>query len=300
MDVKIGYLSGKLGESQARALVANLERLLTKTHVEAAPVEPDDSLPYCESVFATALEIALLNGEVDAVVTSLHEVGVLLSEGLKLAAVTQRIDIREAAVTSNGLPLRAMPEGTQVVVDGPRRAHQVPLLRPDLEPVIVNIRPERLLSSIENDDDQAGLLAMSDLCWLHLDDRAAEILSIEEVLPGAGQGALGIVIREIDTLVEKAVLAVNHKPTWKCVQAERTLIAELGWNSCAPVGVHAELTDEKLHLRASAFGVKGVEIACAESSGPADDVEKLAKSVAEDLIRAGGDRIIREARLKAY
>ena len=96
------------------------------------------------------------------------------------------------------------------------------------------------------------------------------------------------------------VLAVNHKPTWKCVQAERMLIAELGWNSCAPVGVHAELMDEKLHLRASAFGVKGAEIACAESSGPADDVEKLAKSVAEDLIRAGGDRIIREARLKAY
>jgi hydroxymethylbilane synthase len=300
-EFRIGCAKGDLGEAQARALVTQLSKLLTNANVSAVPVDADGAVSACDAVFASPLDIAVLNQKVDAYVASLQSIAVLLPEGLILASVTQRVDLREAAVTGDGLPLRAMPEGTQVVVDGARRAHQVKMVRADLEPVITIISPEKLLASIESGNDQAGIFAMSDLCWMRNDDRAAEILSVDEMLPGPGQGALGLVVRDIDAAFEKCVLTVNHKPTWACVRAERELISALGWNACAPVGVLAEIVDgAKLKLRASAFGAQMGEVVCAEGVDSADNFEQLARTVADDLLRAGGERIIREARQITY
>lgn len=301
MDLRIGYLQGELGEIQARALVTQLDRLITGATVSAVAVESEPAQPYCEGVFASPLEVALLNCELEAFVGSLQDINVMLPEGLRLAAVTQRVDVRDAAVTADGLPLRAMPEHTQVIVDGSRRAHQIKMLRADLEPVIVNMRPEKMLASIDSGDDQAGIIAMSDLCWMRKDSRAAEILSIDEMLPGSGQGALGLVVREVDAAVAKALLVVNHRATWACVCAERALITRIGWSACAPVGVHAEAgEDDAIKLRACAFGQSEGEVACAEGTDSVENSEDLATRVAEDLMRAGGERIIREARLSTY
>ena len=158
----------------------------------------------------------------------------------------------------------------------------------------------RMLASIDSGDDQAGIFAMSDLQWMRKDSRAAEILSTDEMLPGAGQGALGLVVREIDVNVAKALLRVNHRATLNCVMAERTMLTEIGWSSGAPVGVLArEGEGDKIELRAAAFGADGAS-ACAEGAGPADDIGALAKSVADDLLRAGGERIVRASRQTTY
>ena len=119
MDLRIGFLSGDLGETQARALVTQLGKLLTDDNVTASPIGPDESVTHNEGVFASPLDVSLLNTEVEAYIGSLQDIAILLPEGLLLAAVTQRVDVREAAVTADGLPLRAMPEGTQVVAQEP-------------------------------------------------------------------------------------------------------------------------------------------------------------------------------------
>ena len=300
MDLRIGFLAGDLGETQARALVTQLGKLLKDDNVTAVGIEPSESATYAEGVFASALDVALLNIEVEAYIGSLQDVPILLPEGLLLAAATQRVDVREAAVTTDGLPLRAMAENTQVVVDGPRRAHQVKALRDDLEPVIMSLRPEKVMAAIDSGDDQAGIFAMSDLQWMRKDSRAAEILSVDEMLPGAGQGALGLVAREIDVNVAKALKTVNHKATFACVNVERALLSAIGWNSGTPVGVLARSGEgAAIEVRASAFSPDGT-VASAEGSGPADDPEALAKTVADDLMRAGGERIVRASRQKAY
>jgi hydroxymethylbilane synthase len=300
MDLRIGFLNGDLGETQARALVTQLGKLLKDDNVTAVGIEPSESATYAEGVFASPLDVSLLNTEVEAYICSLQDVPILLPEGLILAAATQRVDVREAAVTTNGLPLRAMPEGTQVVVDGPRRAHQVRALRGDLEPIVMSLRPEKVMAAIEAGDDQAGIFAMSDLQWMRKDSRAAEILSTDEMLPGAGQGALGLVVREIDVNVAKALKSVNHKATFACVNVERALLAAIGWSSGVPVGALAEPAEgDAVNVRASAFAADGTA-ATAEGAGSAADPEALGKTVAADLMGAGGERIVRDSRQTTY
>jgi hydroxymethylbilane synthase len=300
MDLRIGFLTGDLGGTQARALVTQLSKLLKDDNVTAVGIEPAESATYAEGVFASPLDVCLLNTEVEAYICSLQDVPILLPEGLILAAATQRVDVREAAVTANGLPLRAMPEGTQVVVDGPRRAHQVKSLRADLEPIVMSMRPEKVIESIDAGDDQSGIFAMSDLQWMRKDTRAAEILSTDEMLPGAGQGALGLVVREIDVSVAKALKSVNHRATFSCVNVERAVLAAIGWSSGVPVGVLAEVGEgDEVKVRAAAFDADG-NAAAAEGSGPATDPEALGHVVADDLLRAGGERIVRDSRQTTY
>ncbi|MHC4201499.1 MAG: hypothetical protein ACYSU0_16040 [Planctomycetota bacterium] len=302
MELKVGCDAGPLGETQGAALVAQLSKLVQGAEVKLVPVPPGEEPPAYERVFASALELALLNGEVDIAVRNLHHIGIFppdgtgLVEGVKLAAVTQRIDEREAVVTGSQLPLMAMPEGTQVIVDCPRRACQVRGLRGDLEPVIVSVAPEALIESIAAGDAQAVLVALADLRWMNCEANAAEILPVETVMPAPGQGALGMLVREADAF-EKAALAVHHKSTWPCVRAERAVFAALGWTAFSPAAAVAEIKDEVLALRAAAFGPEGDEVVRAEGSGDPHGFKEIAQGVVEKLKAGGAEAIVDDARL---
>jgi len=302
MELKVGCYAGPLGEAHGEALVAQLSKLVQGAEVKLVPVPPGEEPPSYERVFASALELALLNGEVDIAVRNLHHIsifppeGIGLVEGVRLAAVTQRIDEREAVVTGSQLPLMAMPEGTQVIVDCPRRACQVRGLRADLEPVIVSAAPEALIESVAAGDAQAALVALADLRWMKCEANAAEILPVETVMPAPGQGALGMLVREADAF-EKAALAVHHKSTWPCVRAERAVFAALGWNACSPAAAVAEIKDEVLTLRAAAFGPEGDQVVRAETSGDPQGVKEIAQGVVEELKAGGAEAIVDDARL---
>lgn len=299
MQLKIAHKKGVLGTSQARALGAQLKRLIQGVEISLVPVEPDVHSSRGE-VFTTPLEDALLVGDADIGVASLHDLRGLLPEGLKLAAVTQRVDARDAVVTSNGLPVRVMNQGTRVLVDCLRRANQLARIRADLVPVLRYSEPEELLAAVRGGEFDAAVVALSDLRWMGMEQSAAEILALDEVLSGAGQGALGLIVREEkDSLAERSCLVVHHKPTWLCVRAERAVISALGAWSDAPIGVLAELTPEgAIKLRAAAF-VSGEPVAQAEGSDSPERATELAQQVAGELLRAGADKVLREARAGA-
>jgi hydroxymethylbilane synthase len=258
-------------------------------------VEPGESSPGESSVFASALHAAVMNGDVDLAVQGLQEAGGEVPAGLKLAAVTQRIDCRDAAVTAQQLPLVAMPEATQVVVDGPRRAYQVKRLRADLEPIVLAMRPDVLLRSVGAGEDQAGIVGLGDLRWMGAEASAADIYPTGDMMPAPGQGALGLVIRDGDAALEKVALTVHHKATWACFCAERALFARFGWNSYAPAGALAEIKDGKLRLQVAAFGPDGGKVARVEAEGEAERSEEIANEAAEKLKAQGAEEFVREA-----
>ncbi|MHC4250197.1 MAG: hypothetical protein ACYS9X_13795 [Planctomycetota bacterium] len=296
-QLRVGCFNGAADEARGRGVAGQPARFVQGAQVSVIQVEAGELTPGESSVFASPLDVALMNGEVDLAVTALQETACEVPAGLKLAAVTQRIDSRDAAVTATQLPLVAMPEGTQVVVDGPRRAIQVRRLRPDLEPIVVPMRPHELLRSVSAGEDQAGVIGLGELRWMAAEANAAEIFSIDSMMPAPGQGALALVVRDGDTAVEKAALAVHHKTTWACVRAERALFSALGWSSYVPCGAVAELKDGKLHLRAAAFGADGEGVARAEAEGDPEQPADVVREVAEKLKAEGADAFVREVML---
>ncbi len=296
-QLRVGCFSGAADEARGKAVAGQLARFVQGTRVSVVPVEPGEPSPGEMSVFASPLDVALMNGEVDLAVTALQETACDVPAGLKLAAVTQRIDCRDAAVTASQLPLVAMPEGTQVIIDCPRRAIQVKRLRADLEPIVVPMRPDALARSVSAGDDQAGVIGLGELRWMGAEGSAAEIFSIDAMMTAPGQGALALIVRDGDTTVEKVALAAHHKPTWVCVRAERALFSTLGWSSYIPAGAVAELRDGKLHMRAAAFGPDGQGVARGEAEGDPEQPADVAAEVAEKLNADGAEAYVREVML---
>jgi len=296
-QLRVGCFAGAADEARGKGLANQLARFVQGVEVTFVAVAPGEPAPGERTVFASSLDVALMNGEVDLAVMALQETAGEVPSGLKLAAVTQRIDCRDAAVTQTQLPLVAMPEGTQVIVDGPRRAFQVKRLRADLEPVIVAMRPHEIVQSISEGTDSAGVIGLGDLRWMGSEDSAAEIFSIGDMMPAPGQGALALLVRDGDTAYEKAALAVHHKATWACVRAERALFSALGWSSYAPAGAVAEMKDGKLHLEAAAFGPEGKGVARAEAEGDPEQPADVVREVAEKLKAEGAGSFVREVML---
>jgi hydroxymethylbilane synthase len=60
------------------------------------------------------------------------------------------------------------------------------------------------------------------------------------MLPAAGQGALGLEIRQGHPELEEALLGLAHQPTWLATLAERAVSRALGGSCSMPLAAFAE------------------------------------------------------------
>lgn len=232
-------------------------------------------------VFTKALEDALLSREIDIAVHSLKDLPPALPEGLVLAAVPERADVRDALVTRGVRPLAQLRKGARVGTGSARRAVQLKLLRPDLD--IADIRgnvPTRM-AKVESSEYDAIVLALAGLERLMLAEKAAHIFSVDEMIPAVGQGALGIEVRADDAETADLVRAIDHEATRIAVMAERALLEHLGAGCRMPIGAFATLFGADIHIRAM-MGVAG-GVRALERMGPVRNALALARQLADDL-----------------
>ncbi len=236
-------------------------------------------------VFATALRKALLDGDIDVAVHSLKDLPAKDVEGLNIAAVPERADVRDALCSADELSLEELPEGAKVGTGSPRRAAQLLAARPDLN--IVDIRGNvgtRLArvrgrehaaekSSQAPDaargDLDAVVLAGAGLARLELAAHISELLDPEVMLPAPGQGALAVEVRsspsEPGTSLAVSLAQLDHLESRLEVTAERALLARLNAGCSAPIGGLARCEDEpdggvKLRLDTMVCAPDGSEV----------------------------------------
>src|SRR5574341_199531 len=90
-----------------------------------------------KGVFTKEIEEALLDHRVDLAVHSLKDLPTTLPDGLHIAAITEREDVRDALIVREALresvkSVRDLPEGARVGTSSLRRASQLRHQRPDL------------------------------------------------------------------------------------------------------------------------------------------------------------------------
>ena len=242
-------------------------------------------------LFAAALRVALLAGQVDLVVHSLKDLPTAPVPGLTVAAIPPRASLADALCARDGLTLAELPPGAKVGTGSPRRAAQVRALRPDLG--VVEIRGNvgtRLARTLGPDADlDAVVLAAAGLERLGRDDAITELLAL---LPAPGQGALAVECRSEDAAVLAALAPLDDPDTRAAVEAERAVLARLGAGCAAPVGASASLDDGVLRLRAAVFSADGTAAVRAESSSTGDEpAEALGVRVAERLLAEGAAEV---------
>lgn len=211
-----------------------------------------------KGLFVKELEVALEEGRADLAVHSLKDVPMELPEGFDLACVMEREDPRDAWVSNRYASLLDLPQGAVVGTSSLRRTVLLHALRPDLriEPLRGNL--DTRLKKLDDGLYDGIVLAAAGLMRLGLAERIRTTFSPEQMLPAAGQGALGIEIRQGRSDVVQALAPLAHQPTWLAVAAERSVSRLMGGSCSMPLAAYATLDGTQLHIRAAWGDANGV------------------------------------------
>ncbi len=204
-----------------------------------------------KGLFVKELETALEEGRAQLAVHSLKDVPMDLPDGFELAAVLEREDPRDAFVSNHHGSLNELPQGAKVGTSSLRRVVQLRALRPDLlvEPLRGNL--DTRLRKLDEGQYDAIVLAAAGLKRLGMGSRIRSEFATEQMLPCAGQGALGLEVRSDATALRARLATLVHMPTALAVQAERAVSRALGGSCSMPLAAHAVWLDGALSLRAA-------------------------------------------------
>ena len=244
-----------------------------------------------KGLFVKELEVALQEGRADIAVHSLKDVPMDMPEGFELACVMEREDPRDAWVSSSYARLEDLPQGAVVGTSSLRRTVLLRALRPDLkiEPLRGNL--DTRLRKLDEGQYAGIVLAAAGLKRLGMQTRIRHIFESTEMLPAAGQGALGIEICSHRADLRALLAPLADAPSWRRVAAERAVSRAMGGSCSMPLAAHATLDNGVLHLRAAWGDPEGSStLVTAQGQEAADDLqaaEALGLSVAQALRQAG-------------
>lgn len=299
--LRIGTRKSPLAVWQAEYVRARLLEIhphltieLVKMHTQG-DLKLDTSLAKVggKGLFTKELDEGLLDGRIDCAVHSMKDVTVALPPGLHIAAVCVREDPRDAFVSDAYDGLASLPPGGRVGTSSLRRQSQLCHRWPRLQVLPLRGNVNTRVQKLDAGRYDALILAAAGLKRLGLAARIRSYLPVEDSLPAAGQGAIGVECRQDDTATAHWLAALNHAETAVCVRAERALNAGLQGGCQVPVAGYAQLNGDRLYLRGLVGAPDGSRVIQAQARGPAQAPEQLGAEVARQLLEQGADAILK-------
>lgn len=243
-----------------------------------------------KGLFVKELEAALEDGRADLAVHSLKDVPMELPEGFSLACVMEREDPRDAWVSGRYASLEELPQGAVVGTSSLRRMALLRALRPDLRIEALRGNLDTRLRKLDEGLYDGIVLAAAGLKRLGLAERIRSVFETDQMLPAAGQGALGIEVRSHRADVVQALAPLMHPATWLVVCAERAVSRVMGGSCSMPLAAHATWSGPVLHLDAAWGDPQGQHaLVMAQGSAPVHDTASavaLGEAVAANLQRS--------------
>ncbi len=250
-----------------------------------------------KGVFIKELEDALLDDRIDLAVHSMKDVPTEMPEGLTIAAIGKREDVRDALLSSSGAALALLPHGARVGTSSLRRQSQLLHARRDLRVLELRGNVDTRIEKLKRGDYDAIVLAKAGLDRLGLSGNISEVLPHEVSLPAAGQGAIGIEARAGDAATLRVLAALEHAESRSAVTAERSALAGLGGGCQVPIGSWGRVENGKLLLDVAVLSPDGTQRLWEKDSGLPEEAEAIGKRVAQKLRDCGAAALLeRESR----
>ena len=240
-----------------------------------------------KGMFTLEIEEALAAGRIDLAVHSLKDLPTELPAGFVLGATPKRVDPRDVFVSREFGSFQELPSGARVGTSSLRRRAQLRHLRPDLEFVEFRGNVDTRLRKLADGQAEAIILAAAGLDRLEKTEWVRERMEPEVVCPAAGQGALGIEIRDRDARMSEVVAFLDDAATRFAVTAERVALAALGGGCQVPIGVHCRpmASPGKFEILGAVADPEGGRVVRSMAVG--DEAEALGRGLAEHLLELG-------------
>jgi hydroxymethylbilane synthase len=303
-SLRIGTRGSPLAMAQAGWVRERLLSYDEKRQLEIVPIKTSGDLhpqqPLFQlggkEAFTRELEKALLAGEIDLAVHSMKDLPVVLPAGLMLAAITARENPLDVFISRTGADLESLPDGAAVATGSLRRRAQLLRYRSDL--VIRDIRGnvDTRLKKLHDGFADGLVLAAAALHRLGRGDRIAQYLHPDICIPAAGQGALGIEIREDNRPLKELLAMLHDQESGLTVRAERCFLHALGAGCHTPAGAYAELIGGDMHLRGFVSSPDGKEMVRMKMLGRREEGKTLGDLLARRVLNGGGSSLLVEKR----
>lgn len=247
-----------------------------------------------KGLFVKELEEALLAGKADIAVHSMKDVPVNLPDGLCLPVMCARENPQDALAAMTPVLPATLPAGTAVGTGSPRRECQLLAAHPHLSVAPLRGNVQTRLKRLGDKGLQAIILATAGLIRLGLTQYIQHVFSLDDMLPAAGQGALGIECRADDAATAALISPLNHPPTLTAVTAERSLCRALQAGCHTPVAAFADIRADQLTLRARVGSLDGKMLLQTHVSGQAHEAISLGEAAAEKLLAQGAGKLLEQ------
>lgn len=301
----LGTRGSALALRQARYIKQRLETVGLRIDLQEISTAGDRVLDVPLSqigdkgVFTKELDIALLDGRIHIAVHSLKDLPTRLPDGIRLAAVPEREDPRDAFVAHPDLSssFTDLPDKAVLATSSLRRQAQLKAWRSDLEVVSVRGNVDSRLNKLDGGDWHGVILAVAGLRRLGLEGRVRDVIDFDIMLPAVGQGALGVVCAASDEELYALLREVLHdSATGYSTSAERAMLRKLEGGCSVPVGAYGRVTSDTLLLDGCVTSLDGTNHYRDQVSGERGAAEEIGLELAERLLSRGAGAILKEIR----
>ncbi len=303
----IGTRGSQLALWQTTHIREELERRFPALRIEVAVIKTtgdkilDSPLSAIgdKGLFTKEIENALLDRRIDLAVHSLKDLPTVLPDGLQIAAITKREDVRDVFIShpgKNHAGLDALPQGAVIATGSLRRKCQLLNLRPDLRIVDIRGNLNTRFAKLDESEWDGMLLARAGVVRLGFAARIAETIPVHRILPAVGQGALAIEVRSGDGEILKITQALASEATTIGTKGERAFLRELEGGCQVPIGTFGRVEENRFVLDGLIGSLDGKRIVRGTIDGPTGEAEELGRELARTLSAGGGREILEEIR----
>ena len=246
-----------------------------------------------KGLFTKELEELLLKDSIHLAVHSLKDVPVEFVDGLGLAAITEREDVRDAFLSEKYQSLQDLPLGAHVGTTSLRRTMQINALRSDLDCQSLRGNLRKLKEGVFD----AIILAQAGINRLGIQNEVAHIVPLDFMIPAMGQAALGIECKTNSAVVELVGFLNDTKTVFETT-CERAFVHTLNGGCQVPIGVYARFLQGSLEVNAILGLPDGTEIlreSLKVSVSSEEDCREAGIKLAQSFLKQGAQAILQKA-----
>ena len=236
-----------------------------------------------KGLFSTEIEKELENKNIDIGVHALKDMPAIETSGLQTETFLERNDPREILITTNKKKLNDLKLKSIIGTSSFRREFQIKKLRSDLTCKIIRGNVDTRIKKLKNGDYDAIILSYAGIKNLNLENEIAEVFSVQEIIPSAGQGIIALQCREIDKDIISILKKVNHEETYKRAHAERNVLKVLEGDCQTAIGVYSKIDGEVIVVEAELFSIDGSQRFYEKKSDRIDKFKEVGKQIGQNL-----------------
>lgn len=299
MKIKIGTRNSPLALWQAEEVAQHLQDIQLDTEMCPIVSTGDKNLTQplysmgITGVFTKDLDIALLNKEIDIAVHSLKDVPTQLPENIVVLAYLERDFPQDVLVRSSQAKGKDLKD-LKIATSSLRRRAFWAKEFPNTNFVDIRGNVNTRLEKIENGLADATLFSLAGLKRLNLNINYEEL---PFMLSAPSQGVVVVVGHKDNEEINQQIRKINHLPTQKCVEIERTFLRTMEGGCTAPIGAFAVENEDKIYFTGRLCSLDGRNCIEVEENFTYSNTENHGEKLAQILLNNGGKEIMDSLKL---